>query len=62
MKVIKHGRVIIFDCKLCGCRYAAGANETTDCGFFLKAICPECGSVNEYKTPPNPTKEERSEQ
>ena len=48
MKVIAHGKVYEFTCKGCGCRYAAGANEVRDCGFYLSASCPECGTVNEY--------------
>lgn len=62
MKVIEHGRVFVFDCKSCGCKYAAGVNESTDCGFFFKAICPECGSANEYKDREEKKDADRNEQ
>ena len=46
MKVIRHGEVVRFKCAVCGCRYVAGINEVTNCGFYLRADCPECGSWN----------------
>ena len=46
MKVIRHGEVVRFKCAVCGCGYVAGINEVTNCGFYLRADCPECGSWN----------------
>lgn len=49
MKIINHGKILAFECKSCECKFVAGLHETTDCGFFFKTNCPECGSEVERK-------------
>ena len=48
MKIISHGKTYEYICDGCGCRYVAGENEVTNCGFFFKSVCPECGAENKY--------------
>ena len=49
MKVIEHGETLEFECTGCGCKYVAGKNEVRDCGFYVDAECPECGTTNKPK-------------
>jgi len=49
MKVIKHGDVLRFTCHACGAEYVAGVHEARDCGFYIDAECPDCGTVNRAK-------------
>ena len=49
MKVIKHGQVLRFTCTACGAEYVAGVHEARDCGFYIDAECPDCGTVNKAK-------------
>ena len=49
MRIIRPGRTFTIECSGCECRYTIGINETEDCGFFHKSICPECGHENILK-------------
>lgn len=49
MKILRHGTLYGFECEKCGCQFTAGVHECVDCGFFIKARCPDCDS--EVKNP-----------
>lgn len=54
MRIIKHGKIIIFECKSCGCVWAAARencrenNPDASVDSAMKIVfymdCPECGA------------------
>ena len=44
MKILTHGNVIRFQCESCGCEFLMGEKKTENLGFYLRAVCPECGN------------------
>lgn len=44
MKVITHGNIIHFDCKVCGCQFDAGILECIDDNPYT-CLCPDCGTA-----------------
>lgn len=43
MLITKHGNVVRFVCEACGCEFVEAKKYTQECGFFIRASCPECG-------------------
>lgn len=46
MKIIEHGKVLMFQCKSCDCRWSEGYNDCERIGTYYWSKCPDCGYKN----------------